>query len=379
MPMSVGPIAPMDTTADNGFDKWAPLWQTSPPPMTADTLNVDMLGVPEVADLYQQLQSDPSQYFGVVSPLLQNFPKLYGLEENENNTIPRSLLLLPVYDTLLMDDAEMVGFLQVVIDWEKLLLGLTTPAVEWQKATLRNSCGDKPFHWTKEEENDNPANSSDSEAPIILEQVLGPNIGGCSYGVELQLKSRVDDENTHDIAGTLVVGLVPLAIALATLCLALLTLLQWIEMLDERHEKLVINNAKSSAIVASMFPSNIRERLYAEGDEALSKSKKDKRRNTSKTSQGVDETAKTRASDKTTKGVPEEDKNRECHPEGKPRITQSGSERLKNYLDTGGVGADKYSEPIADLFPNCTVLLADIAGKLGFLIGRVSAVVLERL
>ena len=143
-------------------------------------------------------------------------------------------------------------------------------------------------------------------------------------------------------------------------------------MIDNRHEKLAINNAKSTAIVDSMFPSNVRDRLYAEegGGDIVVKVKKERskrRRHGSKQHGKEAEGSEMGGSDKDvshSKTIPEGSGNRECYPEMHRQFAQSGSQRLKNYFDTGGVGAGDigHTDPIADLFPHCTVLFADIAG-----------------
>ncbi|KAL3912900.1 MAG: hypothetical protein SGILL_006704 [Bacillariaceae sp.] len=92
------------------------------------------------------------------------------------------------------------------------------------------------------------------------------------------------------------------------------------KLVAERQNEVLRSAEKSNAIISSLFPSNIRDRLFVEG--------------------GGDE--------------------------GAAHIFQPNKARLKNFLHEaddhsnsgGGVGA---SRPIADLFTDCTVMFADIA------------------
>ena len=81
---------------------------------------------------------------------------------------------------------------------------------------------------------------------------------------------------------------------------------------------------KSNAIIASLFPSNVRDRLFGEnaGND-----------NASQASRGS-------------------------------RSKRSFGFRLRTYLTEGADASDNGgdSNPIADLFPECTVLFADIVG-----------------
>ena len=93
--------------------------------------------------------------------------------------------------------------------------------------------------------------------------------------------------------------------------------------LIRRNQTKVINEAaKSNAIVASLFPAAVRERLF---NQANALSKKD---------------------------------------DGSTSF-MAPSRRLKSYLsgDDNSTLADDNETPIADLFPYCTVMFADIAGR----------------
>jgi class 3 adenylate cyclase len=85
----------------------------------------------------------------------------------------------------------------------------------------------------------------------------------------------------------------------------------------QRQSIVMAQAAHTTAIVSSLFPKNVRDRLLATGD----------------------------------------------RKDGSGSIFSANKSRLKGFLDHGGnAGQDDSDKPIADLFPECTVFFADIAG-----------------
>jgi hypothetical protein len=116
----------------------------------------------------------------------------------------------------------------------------------------------------------------------------------------------------YDMNSTNTPVVITVCVALVFLLTACMFLLY--DRLVERRQAIVLRKAEqTTAIVASLFPENVRDRLIAG------------------------------TSDKNTKGL------------------VAPNHRLKSFL-SGSEEDDKSSQPIADLFPHCTVLFADIAG-----------------
>ena len=91
------------------------------------------------------------------------------------------------------------------------------------------------------------------------------------------------------------------------------------DWLVERRQKLVLAKAtQSTAIVSSLFPKNVRDRLL------------------------------------------QTDTDNKANP--KSTIGMAPNHRLKTFLNGSSGGTDNTSQPIADLFPHCTVFFADIVG-----------------
>jgi hypothetical protein len=88
------------------------------------------------------------------------------------------------------------------------------------------------------------------------------------------------------------------------------------DRLVERRQALILKRAEqTSAIVSSLFPENVRDRLMEVGTK--------------------------------------DEKNKD---------SVAPNQRLRSFLNSGAEEDDMDLQPIADLFPNCTVLFADISG-----------------
>jgi len=91
---------------------------------------------------------------------------------------------------------------------------------------------------------------------------------------------------------------------------------------QNRQEIVLAKAARSNAIVASLFPSNVRDRILQQAEDQVD-------------------------------------------PKMSSKLTKTGKNQLKSYLAGGMEGTREDgdgSRPIADLFPDTTVIFADIAG-----------------
>ena len=119
------------------------------------------------------------------------------------------------------------------------------------------------------------------------------------------------------------------------------------DKLIERHQKNVISAAeRSDAIVRSLFPAKIRDKLY----EKAKKKEEEKRQRQKHASSFNNNDSGSVGSGSAGKGA----------------LIVTNKNKLKNFVNDGGrVGFQNAFEddPIADLFPQTTILFADIAGK----------------
>ena len=99
---------------------------------------------------------------------------------------------------------------------------------------------------------------------------------------------------------------------------------------ESRQRVLLGRAVRSHQIISSLFPALVRDRLFGDDDE---REKKEEQKVTSPSA-----------------------------PIQPLESLENDKVRLKKFLHTGGHKEAEGSKPIADLFPDCTVLFADIAG-----------------
>jgi hypothetical protein len=136
----------------------------------------------------------------------------------------------------------------------------------------------------------------------------------CTYTVSTYPSQTMkDDHHTRD-------PIIFTIIAVAIFVFTALVFIAYDKLVAKRQRKVMETAIQSTAIVSSLFPSNIRDRLM-------------------------------------------EDNNvNKVHPN---LLFQPNKSRLRTYLNDGEPNFDHSSKPIADLFTDTTVLFADIAGFTG--------------
>jgi class 3 adenylate cyclase len=173
-----------------------------------------------------------------------------------------------------------------------------------------------------------------SSSFTFRETAIPLNKDHCPYNLTVYPSQTLEDEYV-----TYKPALYTFLIALAFLLISAVAITY--DCVVQRRLKTVLDSAlESRAIVSSLFPANVRDRLFE--DDGNGKVQKKER----------------------TFGESADDKNSD-----KDRILAShpAKLRLKNFLDEGPAGDVPdanilQSKPIADLFPHCTVLFTDIAG-----------------
>ncbi len=238
---------------------------------------------------------------------------------------PMSLISLPIFDSF-EQDRQTVAVMVAWIKWTTYFESVLPETVRGIVAVLSDSCGgfytiqidgahvsllgqgdlhDPTFNdknWTSSFHKDQKVHDGTIFGVLLDQRVC--NIALDVYPSQAFYDSY--DANTPTV--------ITLSVAFIFVFTALVFLVY--DHLVERRQAIVLQKAiQSTAIVSSLFPENVRDRLMNANNE------------------GIIDNA--------------------------PLSTQSN--RLKGYL--GEVGEDdQHNDPIADFFPNCTVLFADIAG-----------------
>jgi hypothetical protein len=336
---------PNSTVATRGNEAvYLPKWQQYPVPRDLSNINLDLLSHPTFHRIFDYMLDTREP---VLSELVDMGP-LFDLSKSERlENHPRSFMVLPVAQAFNGDDSNggnpndyksgrITAFLSAVIPWDVFFSNIF-----YNKGlvyvVVANSCGDdftfevnganatftgygdshdhkhddleysinfEPFFWHGEEQDSSDVN--------------------CNYVVYMYPSDDLQNQNA---------GAKPILLTLAVVSVFFLTTLVFIgyDAMVERRQRVVMTTAEqTNAIVNAMFPAEVRDRLF---------------RSTERRNKKKDRLL--------------------------PSLTEAPKTRLTTFLNDGDKTAGQQqgpgqhqteSKPIADLFPNTTVMFADIAG-----------------
>jgi hypothetical protein len=330
-----------------------PLWQRSEPPKDTGIINFNLLSNDQVKITFDAVMVRKE---GAIGPVM-DVSAVLGTTNNDDsdtNQPPSSLFIQPVLEPdrdISFEDNEspsvaIVATLIASILWDKFYSNLyhNTDGGEGMIIVTKASCSDQeePFVFSYQLHGDDPVflGLGDWHDPHYNNMMHHTTLSGnqdavdsaCQYVLAIYPSAMVEASNTSNepIIFTMVMVMLFVATAVGFIIYDF--------FVQRRQREATAEMARSNAIVSSLFPAEIRDRLLADDDDS-------KKKSTSK--------------DGEKHGI---------HP-GTQKV------RLQNFLDEEGEAAEKNkaaarkmdgvildSKPIADLFPNTTVLFADIAG-----------------
>ena len=368
-----------DGPSKEGTGPYAPLWQTHP---VADNLsswlNMDLLSVAKLKGLHRALKTqkivleqvaniapDTSQEPDPVSwPLLAQ-----AIQGNPDSTFaeePFSPMYYPLIQKPINGGEQsrvVVSVLMAAVYWRSCLGNILQSSETGIVAVIQNDCGqsfsyridghqtlylgegdlhDNQFDHVRKNVKLSKRILSKSSIPLKIDF----DEDYCPYSLSLYPTNTMRERFvTHGpILSTLVVVLV-FSMACAIFFIY--------DFLVERRQKVVMDQAmQSTAIVSSLFPEAVRDRLFNDGG-----------------GEGESENNQVRTSIPGTGVMNGNTRNNydvDHYGIKAPSVViEPASKSIKSFLtdaDTSVGGTPGLNKPIADLFPHCTVLFADIAG-----------------
>eukprot|EP00980_Cylindrotheca_fusiformis_P003630 scaffold814_cov100-Cylindrotheca_fusiformis.AAC.12 len=317
---------PEGVTADDEVGPFMPVWQLSEPPKETGLVNFNLLSSPAFKQAYDAaFLSEEAVFTQIVTDI--SFPS----DETEKTMNPESMVLHPMYE-----DGTLAATVVAVISWNTFLDDIFHHNMDGMIVVLENNFGQSFTYKMNQEgselvgEGDHHESEFDEHGYVakvapFLKTDLETNAS--TYFLRIypsgELESKIKS-NTPAIVAS--------AVAMLFL-FATLGFCAYDVLAVKRQRKATESAAKTKAIVNSLFPSDFQDRLFQDEEEAnLDKS----------------EPSENEALD--------------------PNVAQKM--RLKNYLQEADLAGKKMglteeiteSKPIADLFPNTTVLFADISG-----------------
>jgi ABC-type glycerol-3-phosphate transport system permease component len=346
-----------------GDGPFAPLWETSPVvPGLADWINFDALSVPQFRYGFDALRKSR---MGILAEVVvagnESAAASYGdhwldtlVTSSGSVTMhgPTMSVLYPV----LSNETTLVAALVTVSPWSRHFSNVLSPNIRGVDAVLRNGCGQTETfrisgalashlgsgdlhepRYDSMSQSFSIDTSTNETGPALLQFMERLDRDYCPYTVSFYPSDamRQTYSSWSPFMNTVAVWIIFGVAALVFLLL---------DSYVERRHKVVIEQAlQSTAIVSSLFPETVRERLFRRG--SLSED------------HGADDGSLT-VLDETPAG---------SDPMSSMIVAvQPAKMRLKSFLnDVDDGGASAVARPIADLFPRCTVLFADISGFTG--------------
>jgi hypothetical protein len=313
-----GGSIPLDATGP-----FSPLWQISPVPSDKSLVNFNLFENIFVKNLSHHVDKTRNAALSRVI----NMTELFGTSFGHLGETPESLLMQPIFENF-SEDSKIVAHFAVVLEWEIYFKNILHKGADGIILVVKDTCheeftfeingpevtflGDGDFH---DKQYDHLVRSTrfvefESEKEQVIE-----NEEACEFFLHIY-----PSDKTHGIYTTNAAALSTMAVVLIFFFTALVFVL-YDRMVQLRQEKVMNTANRTNEIVASLFPENVRDQIFA-GEEAGDSKNKVK--------------------------------------------AFSGKQGLKNFLEEEGHGEESViaydSKPIADLFPYTTIMFADISG-----------------
>jgi class 3 adenylate cyclase len=247
---------------------------------------------------------------------------------------PHSFLMHPVYPYFSPDFSyavdDLVGFVVAILPWDSYFTNVLPEGVNGMVVVLHDTCGD---HYTYQL--DGPVAiflgegdlhdtrydymEVDTEFNSFIQYNFSDTREHCEYDLRIFPSKMMEDSYTSNKPAlyTTVVVLVFIFTAMVFVLYDCLV--------QRRQDKVMATAKRTNAIVSSLFPSNVRDRILKDAEEQAEQDMLNNK-----------------------KGF----------------FGAAPKNRLKTFLDEGNVaGAHAFdTKPIADLFPHTTVMFGDIVG-----------------
>jgi hypothetical protein len=317
-----------------------PVWQVGPVPTNSDMIMLDLYTQASFRRMVDDVNAVRHILLSEVVDRTFFSENIETIESDPSRDHhPRSFAAQPVFETF-SSDAAIKAFVFAVIPWDTYFVGVLPYGIEGLVVRVDDTCGSGFSYlvngpnatylgpeYVPEQKYEYLSQSAEFAAfsRYTEDTVVNDEIQYCSYMISIHATtSYAEGFQTQK----------PLYLTVVVLLVFLFTALVFVlyDVMVQRRQKKVMKTAeKTTAIVSSLFPKNVRNRILAAAmeDEPIS------------------------------------------------RLSKSGKDKLKNYFaggienkdEVGTGGANPFDKPIADFFPETTIMFADLVGTstLGFM------------
>jgi class 3 adenylate cyclase len=250
----------------------------------------------------------------------------------------------------------MVGIIATVTYWSKYLEEILSDDAKGISVVIESQCGQN-FTFVVDGAEANYTGRGDRHDPTYDHLVVSAEINVERKGTQLNTEvcsytiKVYPSDATRDVYVTNKPGVYTLIVVIVFLFALLIFIIYdiLVEKRQRRVEKAALENRK---IVASLFPSAVRDRMFKNSDEEKKKQRELKNAQIAMPMFGG-------------AGNRDADEQRQANVTGlisAANLQESASLRIKNFLSEKNSTQKDDKQPIADLFPNTTVFFGDIAG-----------------
>jgi Adenylate and Guanylate cyclase catalytic domain len=239
---------------------------------------------------------------------------------------PLAYMIIPVYDTFDQETRKIVAVVKAALQWKLYFANILPSNVNGITVVLHNACSGSFTYEIQDNQtfgvgygdlHDRQFDRLERSASVDLNVVEDGtdsiiwDQSDCPYSLSIYPSQKYyqDFVTSDPINVTFAVGMV--------FFYTIILFLFYDRLVESRQRLILAKATKSTAIVSSLFPKNVRDRLL-------------------------------QVDDKPSKGG--------------GMFAMAPNQRLKTFLGNDGGEGDDNAAPIADLFPHCTVMFADISG-----------------
>lgn len=256
---------PVTQTATSGL--LAPSWQMSPPPMNMSIVNYDFLSNPVFRQVYEGAAGSHGPVFSQVLNLTW---LIDDMGYDGNLTHPVSFLLSPIFAMLSNSQRQqtITAFLVSVFPWDLLLTDVMIDGVNGTVAVMNGTCGDaytymingtEAFYLGAGDLHD--GNYTEMKVVTEVAPFLEVPSGQCSYSLSIYPSAEYQHPyNTNKPA-------VYTTVAVLAFFFTAVIFLLYDCMVQYRQEAVMDAANTTNAIVQSLFPSNVRDRIIRDVEE----------------------------------------------------------------------------------------------------------------
>lgn len=317
-------VAQTEPGVQDGPGNYAPVWLQSPAPHDTSIINFDLLSHPIISRHYHQMWDTTAI---AVSEIVNLDFLTSGAIIEDRLTHPCTFVMQPVFPSFeLQGKEDVVGFLLLVVDWNQYFTEMFVQDNRQITIYTHNSCGGRSFTFlidgpsaTYLGEGDlhdskyNTLGFSDSFSPLHKE---ASPLDFCVYDLRVYPTAQMEDQYTSNKP-----WVYAFVVVIAFFFFAMIFIVYDYHVMV-RQTKMEATAIRTNAIVSSLFPANVRDRILKNAEEQADR---DMMKNGSVSQFPIGSTT----------------------AQLKDYIGENKSEEIQAYG----------SKPIADLFPSATVMV----------------------